>query len=327
VNQTSLELIGHQEPLDALRRLAKSDSLAHALLVTGADGIGKTTFALKLATDILCLEPGQDGAACGKCRACELTAVGNHPDMLRVTPEKEETTIGQMRDMRYVAALSPNLSRKRVVILERTETLNDQAANAILKVLEDAPETLVLILLAPSPESVISTIRSRSLHSPLRPVPLDILAKSLEEKGIEADQALSLARFSGGAPGRAIMLAGNPDLAACALRVAQWVDEALSAAPESALKLAEDLRIIAADVKAHLQDEEGGTDRQALAWTLDAVCAVLQSRIHGSSGGKRHTPETLAAMVEQVNETRRLILQYASAELMTERMVIRFFAL
>ncbi|MEI6915238.1 MAG: DNA polymerase III subunit delta', partial [Armatimonadota bacterium] len=127
-------LLGHEEALQAVRRMRLQQCLPHALLLTGPDGVGKTTFALTVAADLACDDLQSDGGHCGVCRGCTLALAGSHPDILRIAPPKEETTIGQMRELRYVANLAPNLSSRRVIVIEKAETLNDQAANAILKV-------------------------------------------------------------------------------------------------------------------------------------------------------------------------------------------------
>ncbi len=320
------EILGYQDQLQAIRRLSSEGTLAHALLVTGPDGVGKTTFALAVAADLTCLAP-EDGMACNECRSCELAQVGSHPDILCVSPLKEETTIGQMRELRYAASLVPSLSPRRVVIIERSETLNDQAANAILKVLEDAPPRLILMLLAPSPETVLSTIRSRSIQIPLRPVPIKELEEFLQSLGVPPDIAVALSVYSGGAPGRAVTLAERPALVQVLVGVQAWLENLASADRGSALKMAEELRSLGDAAKKELGGEDGATDRQGLAWVLDALEAAIQPVLRADAQNPsmitaRWNLPRLARMVSQINETRRLILAYAQADLQTDRMVI-----
>ena len=339
-----VELLGHDAALAAVRRLAHEGALAHALLIAGPDGVGKTTFAHQMAMDLTCLSPDQNGMHCGVCRSCVLAEAGSHPDILRVVPAKEETTIGQMRDMRYAANLVPSFSPRRVVIIERGETLNEQAANAILKVLEDAPPHLVLMLLAPSAENLLPTIRSRSIQITLRPVSSRTLTEWLCERGAPEDQAGMLAAYAGGAPGRAVSLMGSPDLETLLQELGQWMEHLAAADLGAALKLSEDLRALAGRARAALPGgEEGRTDRQGIAWVLDALLAALQASLHvatqasaGTTGGapmqgaemvgQRWDAPQIAALIAGVNETRRLVLAYAQPDLQIDRLISGFLA-
>lgn len=315
------ELAGHDRPLATVRAMARDNRLPHALLITGRDGIGKTSVALALAADLTCPSPDADGRSCGECRSCELARAGTHPDILRVAPPKEETTIGQMRDLKYTASLSPALSSRRLIIVERAETLNDQAANAILKVLEDAPGSLCLLLLAPSVTSVISTIRSRSIHIALRPLGAAGLREYLTSQGVDEELADRVAWHADGAVGRALTVCGSEELTELIGRVDKWSDVLVAAAPEAALKLAEELRKIADDGSAALERSGCATERQAIAWVIDAAMSSLGRKLASGDGGR--SAEWLASAVEGLNEARINILHYAQAELQLERALIR----
>lgn len=318
-------LLGHEQALATVRGMAADGRLAHALLVTGQDGVGKTTFALALAADLVCLTPLEDGRACGECRSCELSRAGTHPDVLRVAPPKEETTIGQMRELRYIASLAPNIGPRRVFIVERAETLNEQAANATLKVLEDAPARLLLLLLAPSAKSVLATIRSRSIEIPLKGVARERIREFLAAVGVDEAGAGRLADYAVGAPGRAIRLSGNQDLLQILAGVRGWTDALLAADMRAALRLASELSSLAGRARKHLPGEDGASERQALAWVLDAVMAEWQSRL-GQPLPAGWTASDLARGVDAVNRARWLILAYAQADLQLEQMVISVIA-
>lgn len=316
-------LLGHENTLASLRAAIAGQALAHSLLVTGPDGVGKTTLALILARDLTCLEPRNEGSACQSCRSCVLADAGTHPDILRITPPKEETTIAQAREIRQVAGMVPALSERRVIIIERAETLNEQAANAILKVLEDAPGRLTLLLLAPSSKSVLATIRSRSLEVPLRPVSLKTLTCFLEENGLPPETSAAVARNSGGAPGRAIRLGESPDLLESLSEIRQWLETLRQAPPGAALKLAEELRQIAGRVKKLLKDDDAASDRQAVSWVLDSLMAELaQGLENGNEESGWSIPRTAAA-IREINQCRNNVMNYASVDLQTERLLLR----
>ncbi|MCC6485630.1 MAG: hypothetical protein IT209_12355 [Armatimonadetes bacterium] len=312
-------LPGHAGPLQAVRRMALENRLPHSLLVTGPDGAGNTAFALKLAAELTCLDLNEQGA-CGVCRSCVLARAGTHSDILRIAPPKEETTIGQIRELRYVATLAPNISPRRVIIIERGETLNDQAANAILKVLEDTPDRLTLMILAPSAQSVLPTIESRAIEIPLRSVDKSSLTQFLMERGEKQEQASAVAAYAGGSPGRALSLLENPQSLELLADVAQWVARVEAAAPAAALKLAEDLKELSDRAKKIIPSEDGVSDRQAVAWVLDAVMAVLQEGLAG--GTQRWSPRQTASITREINLSRHLILSYAAADLQLERLLI-----
>lgn len=318
-------LLGHDQALQAVRHLASAGRLAHAFLVTGPDGVGKTSFALAVAADVVCLSPAKDGQRCRQCRSCELSDSGTHPDILRVAPPKEETTIGQMRELRYLANLAPNLGPRRVVIVERAETLNEQAANAILKVLEDAPAHLLLLLLAPSLKSVLATVRSRSIEIPLKAVARAKLQALLEERGSGGAEAARIADYAAGAPGRAIRLLASPDLVAILGDLHAWTEAALSSDISSALRLACDVGALAARARKHLPGEEGASERQALAWVLDALMAELQSLLDARLP-EGWTSADIGQAIESANRARWLVLAYAQADLQLEQMVMKLLS-
>ncbi|MGQ9808517.1 MAG: DNA polymerase III subunit [Armatimonadota bacterium] len=331
--ETLEPLIGHGEQLGVLRRLAAGGTLPHAFLITGPDGVGKTTFALLAAADLSCLEPGPEGAACGLCRSCQLSRAGTHPDIMRITPPREETTIGQMREMRATAGLVPVLSPRRVIIIERAETLNDQAGNAILKVLEDAPPALVLMLLAPSRESVLPTIRSRALQIPLRPVPDGEILRCLERMSVAPHDARVIAAAAGGCPGRAISLARREELRRVLSDAGDWLRCCAGASLAEALRLAAGLRELGDRARKAWGDGEDATDRQGLAWMLDALAGILQAGLaqENVTGGReamaRWGPCGVARFIAETNEARRLVLSYAQADLQLERILLRVLSL
>ena len=203
--------------------------------------------------------------------------------------------------------------------------LNEQAANAILKVLEDAPVRLLLLLLAPSARSVLATIRSRSIEIPLKGVPRERIREFLAARGVDEAGAGRLADYAAGAPGRAIRLSGNQDLLQILAEVRGWTDALLAADMRAALRLASELSSLAGRARKHLPGEDGASERQALAWVLDAVMAEWQSRLARPLPAG-WTASALARAVDAVNRARWLIMAYAQADLQLEQMVISVIA-
>lgn len=148
---------------DTWRRLMKARArLPHALLLHGQEGLGKGMFALRLARALLCERPTDQGA-CGGCHGCHLVDAGNHPDLLRVTLEEERTaiTVEQIRALTDFLGLKPHSASHKVVLVMPAELMNLNAANALLKLLEEPPLGSVFVLVSSRPGRLPATIRSR----------------------------------------------------------------------------------------------------------------------------------------------------------------------
>jgi DNA polymerase III subunit delta' len=207
---------GHDRALSSLRLSAQSGRLPHAFLFVGPEGIGKRTFALKLAQALLC-EQNPEGRLdpCESCPGCLQVEAGTHPDLI-VTgrPEdKQELPIRVIRDLCSEFGLKPARGVRKVAIVDDVDTMNDEAANAFLKTLEEPPPGAVLILLGTSPEQQLETIVSRCQVVRFDPLPADELAALLLDKGIAADpnDAAKLAALAEGSVSRAVGLA-DPEL-------------------------------------------------------------------------------------------------------------------
>lgn len=146
-------------------RLAQ-DRLPHALLVVGERGVGKRAWAEAVAGLLLCDQPTTQGGgapvACGQCRQCQLIAGGSHPDVRVYAPEKSRMVkVDQIRMLSSFAVASPQVAHRKVAIVDRADQLNINAANALLKTLEEPLSDVTLLLLQESGRPVLPTIRSR----------------------------------------------------------------------------------------------------------------------------------------------------------------------
>ena len=182
--------------------------LPHSLLFSGPVGLGKNRFAQRFATSLLCESPAEDGTPCGTCKSCHLISVGNHPDF-RITSIEEDATgiaVDQVRGLISYLSLRPHTSSRRVVILTPAEAMNINAANSLLKVLEEPPADSVLILVSHRPQLLSATIRSRCARIEFRPPSSADAADWLQREGVKREAIPDLLAAAGGAPLRAAEL-------------------------------------------------------------------------------------------------------------------------
>lgn len=212
-------LIGNDGTKDLLQRLAANSCVPHSLLFAGPEGVGKKLFALELARLLLCPDGG-----CGSCSICsrigvfdipkpekgeEFDAVflSEHPDVGIVVPYKRNLRVGAIRELEREAHFRPFEAGKRIFIINDADKMNDSAANALLKTLEEPPSTTYLILITSRPDSLLQTIRSRCQMIRFAPVPAAEIESLLVRTGRFTDDDASVAaRVSGGCPGKALAL-------------------------------------------------------------------------------------------------------------------------
>jgi DNA polymerase-3 subunit delta' len=183
--------------------------MTHAWLFTGPPGSGRSVAARAFAAALLC-----DRQGCGQCPSCRQVAVGSHADLLLVRPDGLSYGVRQTRDLVLRAATAPVSGRWRVVLFEDADRATEQAANALLKAIEEPAPRTVWLLCAPSADDLPTTIRSRCRLITLRTPSSAAVAAVLARQGISQEQALAAARAAQGHIGRARRLATDPEAAA-----------------------------------------------------------------------------------------------------------------
>jgi DNA polymerase-3 subunit delta' len=203
------DIIGQERAVDALSRAIAGGRLPHALLFTGPNGVGKTRLALELARALNCTgtEP-----PCGVCLHCRQIQAGSHPDVTVVErPEdKDSITIQQVRELREVASLRPFQASHKVYIIAGAEALTAQAADALLKTLEEPQPQLTLVLTAAEDDALPGTIVSRCRVIALQPVETPTIVALLERNGVDGSTAARIARLARGSVGWALEAARQP---------------------------------------------------------------------------------------------------------------------
>ena len=169
------DFVGNQRMVEILRR----GRLPGASLFTGPEGVGKKTLALSLSALANCKE-GSEDELCGTCSSCVKEAAGHHPDIRLFQPHKNLIKIDTMRELTREVQFRPFEGRLRCFIIDQAETLNEEAANCILKTLEEPPDTSRIILISSFPQRLLPTIRSRCQAFPFHPLGREEILRYLE---------------------------------------------------------------------------------------------------------------------------------------------------
>jgi len=202
------DLVGQEPVVETLRSVvAEPRGATHAWLFTGPPGSGRSTAALAFAAALQC-----DVGGCGTCESCRMAAAGSHPDVQTIRTDGLSIGVDLARDAVRRSALHPSVGRWQVLVVEDADRLTDQAANALLKSLEEPSRQTIWMLCAPAVEDVIVTIRSRCRSVVLRTPPVAAIADLLVQRdGVEPGLAAEVAAASQGHIGRARGLARDPE--------------------------------------------------------------------------------------------------------------------
>jgi len=205
------QVIGQDKILSLLDYSLKTNTIAHAYLLAGPRHVGKGTLAINLAQALNCDAPE---LPCGQCRSCQRILEGKHAD---VTPigldSKTEIGIDDIRGLQRLANLPPYEGKCKVFIIEDAEYLSTEAANSLLKILEEPPQRVVWLLLAAEEEHLLSTIISRCQRLELKPVPSEQVQEILiNSYNVDANKAKLLTQLCHGRLGWALSALANDDI-------------------------------------------------------------------------------------------------------------------
>lgn len=198
------QLLGQDKAKRLLSRSLAAGRVPHAYIFKGPEGVGKRLFARGLAAAVNCRDKERIGA-CGICSSCKKFRSMNHPDFQAISPEKGVIKIDQIRRLTKELSYPPYESTMRVVVLEDVQTMRREAANSLLKTLEEPPENNLLILTAEASQEILATLTSRCQVVPFGRLSVDDTVTILVQQGVERETALLLARLSEGSPGKALL--------------------------------------------------------------------------------------------------------------------------
>ncbi len=200
-------LLGHNKVKQYLKSCLQNESLGHAYLFSGPQHTGKIFTASLIASTLLCENAGGK-KPCNNCNSCSQISKNLHPDVTFVTLQegKKNITIDQIRDLQHALSLRSFLANYKITIIENAELLNEEAANALLKTLEEPGEKTLFILCTASKEALPQTITSRCQTIQFNLVPQYLIENWLISRGKSKKEARVIARFSEGRPGIATQM-------------------------------------------------------------------------------------------------------------------------
>ena len=205
------KVVGQDKILSLLDYSLRTDGVAHAHLIVGPRHVGKRTLATNLAQALNCDGPEPP---CGQCRSCQRILEGKHADVAALgLDSKTEIGIDDIRELQRLANLPPYEGRCKVFIIDEAEYLSTEAANSLLKILEEPPQRVVWLLLAAEEERLLPTIISRCQRLELKPVSSEqVQGVLVNSYNVDADKAKLLTRLCHGRLGWALSALTNDDI-------------------------------------------------------------------------------------------------------------------
>ncbi len=181
-----------QKNWDQLCNYRVQNRVPQALLITGSKGLGKQNLANQYAGSLLCEKKLDNGFACGHCHSCLLLNAATHPDFMQIQPDETKTaiTIDQIRSLVTKLTLKPQFERYRVVIVNPADKMNNAAANAFLKCLEEPAQRTVIILVTDKPAALPATIVSRCQKLAVARPDKEIVCSWLKQQEVQDDPEL-----------------------------------------------------------------------------------------------------------------------------------------
>ncbi len=200
------DVIGHKDVVERLRNTLRSGRIANSYIFSGPVDVGKEFVAVNFAKALNCLSDGED--SCDECISCRKIDDGNHPDVTVIRPEGTRVKIDQVRSLQRQGSYRVMEGKRKVYIIAEAEKMTPEAANSLLKTLEEPPGDMVLILLTSVYSALLPTIRSRCQSLKFSLASLALLRKELMERvGLPQSEAKWVALRSQGKIGKALRLA------------------------------------------------------------------------------------------------------------------------
>lgn len=275
------ELLGQNEAVAQLRRAVVDEAPAHAWLITGPPGSGRTVAARAFAAALNCERPDPAERGCGECHACRTTLSGSHPDLTFVETDKTTITIDQARELIVAAQDRPASGRWRVMVIADSDRMLERTTNVLLKAIEEPPPRTIWILCAPSPADVLVTIRSRCRMLNLKvPSAESVAALLVRRDGVDPALAMACARAAQSHVGIARRLASDEQARNRRAEIVR-IPLSLEAIPQAVRSAATLVEAAQADAES-ANAERNEAEKQQLLQTLGvAGDSSIPNRLRG----------------------------------------------
>jgi len=200
-------ITAQDEAVEILQDEIRNKRLSHAYLFSGKSGIGKSKLAFEFSKAIFCENSALD--SCGECISCKKMDHHNHPDFkkIEILEDKNAISIDQIRELKKEIAYKPYEADRKIYIIEEAEEMTKEAANSLLKTLEEPPSFATIILLAEDTGKMLPTIISRCQQIKLKTASRAKIKELLIKRGTAAEKAELLSMTAEGSPGKAIKAA------------------------------------------------------------------------------------------------------------------------
>ncbi|QGQ93663.1 DNA polymerase III subunit delta' [Paenibacillus psychroresistens] len=240
-------IVGQDRVKRLLQNGLKHETLSHAYIFSGPSGSGRRQMALTLAQAVYCLEMKDD--ACGTCLNCRKVAHQNHPDLHWIEPDGASLKIEQIRELQKQFAYRSTTSQTKVYVLQNADRMTTQAANSLLKFLEEPTSDVLAILIAENGHALLPTIQSRAQWVPFTPLGVQELSQKLIAEGLSATLVLPAVHIVAGLDAARELIQGNWFAEARNVMI-QLVMEALTSYPAALLSIQQ--KVIKAEWVEHL---------------------------------------------------------------------------
>ncbi|ULL13302.1 DNA polymerase III subunit delta' [Paenibacillus sp. H1-7] len=260
---------GQERVKRILQNSLRTDKVSHAYIFTGPAGTGRKQMALAFAQALYCEVLPDD--ACGECLNCRKVEHGNHPDLHWIRPDGASIKIEQIRELQKQFSYRASTSGPKMYILEDADKMTVQAANSLLKFLEEPTSRVVAILISDNGQALLPTIRSRSQWIPFAPMSRDRMVSMLQEEGQPSVLIQAAVRLAAGPDAARQMMQGN-GFAEIRNLVIQLTKESMSRLPTALLTAQQKL------AKSELSDQLPLFMDLLILWLKDMVQLHLGNR-------------------------------------------------
>lgn len=319
------DIYGHEKKIEILQKTLAQKRTGHAYLFSGIPAIGKRTLALEFIKAINCEKVEDFNDSCGKCASCRKIQHESHPDVFLVQAEGQFIRIASIRQMQERTKCKPLEARRRAFIIDDADKMNDEAANSLLKMLEEPSLVNILILITARPYSLPQTIISRCQHMRFNPLSSETVARFLaNEKTMENNKAILLAALSGGSIGNALDL-NKDDIFAYRTELLNLIVAANKKDPFSLINLASCLGSKKKDVRQGL-NVMNTFFRDILVFKEVRKNEMLINGDHCSfieACADRLSGEQILQNMEQIEKTEYIIGQNVNKSLTLETMAFK----